>query len=32
MTLALATSAAVTEPPDGADWARVGWYELLTPR
>jgi DNA-binding NarL/FixJ family response regulator len=28
--LALATSAAVTEPPDGADWARVGWYELLT--
>ena len=28
--LALATSAAVTEPPDAADWARVGWYELLT--
>ena len=28
--LALATSAAVTEPPDAADWARIGWYELLT--
>jgi DNA-binding NarL/FixJ family response regulator len=28
--LALATSAAVAEPPDAADWARVGWYELLT--
>ena len=28
--LALATSAAVTEPPDAAEWARVGWYELLT--
>jgi DNA-binding NarL/FixJ family response regulator len=28
--LALATSAAVTEPPDAADWARIGWYEVLT--
>jgi DNA-binding NarL/FixJ family response regulator len=28
--LALAISAVVTEPPDAAEWARVGWYELLT--
>src|SRR5262249_58837724 len=28
--LALAISATVTEPPDAADWARIGWYELLT--
>jgi DNA-binding NarL/FixJ family response regulator len=28
--LAPATSATVAELPDAADWARVGWYELLT--
>jgi DNA-binding NarL/FixJ family response regulator len=28
--LALATSAAMSEPPEAADWARAGWYELLT--